>query len=742
MKYQGLSGTVYEVEEKRLAGGGEGNVHAIIGNDKQVAKIFKVNKRDTWREEKLRLMLEKKLSEEQMRQITWPQDVIYNRDGFAGYIMPKLINASSLTELYTEEKYDLRFRLMAAVNLCEAIDTVHHMGQVCGDLNPQNIFVNLDKNDRQNGFKVTLVDTDSYHFTANGTTYRCEVGLGDYIAPELQNKMAARCDLRTVPLPSYTRETDLFALAVHIFCLLMNGCHPFACARDTSPGESNISRMTAGRVEDSIVCPQPIDNIKNGFFPFYEKRQGTVIPVYAPEFESLPDEIRTMFVRTFVDGYSEPLKRVTASEWSQALRKLTGRVRQCSKVVSEYYFDHVSECPLCKVRERLSETVSKPDDQGWSEIDLSRFEKMGKTKRSTPGVLRGAARGILAWVILFVLMLLIIGIAAVIDSNTNKNMNANYETDTEENQNDRYRQLISNASAAFDSGEYDQVLSYCDEAAQIETSDEISKKQAYYWRGKALYAKGDLEQALAFLQTGQAESYDEEIETAYNELIEEIKKKKIENEAAAEAAAEKARAEAKKLKKLNRIISAIKKKEYKSAGNLAYKYCENHSFGRIYVQDGKIVKTIKSGKGFLIKEDYDLAYYGSFKNGRRSGKGIEVGKVYGECYKIQGKYKNNKLNGRASIYMWNHKLGNETYHTQIAGNYKNNKENGQMTITYYYRSGGVMNTYYMNSSNGKRRIIRYDSDVGYVFGQNQNYYIGNKEKKWLLRCGHPAYFYT
>ena len=361
MKYQGLSGTVYDVDEKKLAGGGEGNVYAIIGNDKQVAKVFKVNKREPWREEKLRLMMQEKLSEEQMRQITWPQDVIYSDGEFAGYVMPKLVHTSSLTELYTEEKYDLRFRLLAAINLCVAVNTVHQMGQVCGDLNPQNISVNLDKNDKENGFKITLVDADSYHFTADGTTYRCEVGLGDYIAPELQNKMAAGYDLKTVPLPSYTKETDLFALAVHIFCLLMNGCHPFVCAKDTSPSESNIGQMTAGKVEDSIVCPQLIDNIKNGFFPFYEKREGTVIPVYAPEFVSLPDEIQTMFVRTFVDGYSEPLRRVTASEWEQALLQLAGRVQQCSKVASEYYFDHVPECPLCKVRDRLIGGGGKPD---------------------------------------------------------------------------------------------------------------------------------------------------------------------------------------------------------------------------------------------------------------------------------------------------------------------------------------------------------------------------------------------
>lgn len=353
MKYQGLSGTIYEIEEKRLAGGGEGNIYALIRNENQVAKIFKEGKRDALREEKLRLMMLEKLSEKQIRQITWPQDVIYDQNGFAGYIMPKLVNASSLTELYTEEKYDLRFRLMAAANLCAAIDTVHQMGQVCGDLNPQNIFVNLNQSDRRNGFMVTLVDTDSYHFTANDVTYRCEVGLGEFIAPELQNKMSPKFDLKTVLLPSYTRETDLFALAVHIFCLLMNGCHPFACATEASPGESNISQMTAGKKADSIVCPQPIDNIKNGFFPFYEKRQGIVIPIYAPEFESLPDKIRSMFIRTFVDGYKEPSGRATALEWLQVLHTSLNSVRECSKSENHYYFDHVRECPLCKMEERL-----------------------------------------------------------------------------------------------------------------------------------------------------------------------------------------------------------------------------------------------------------------------------------------------------------------------------------------------------------------------------------------------------
>lgn len=41
-------------------------------------------------------------------------------------------------------------------------------------------------------------------------------------------------NLQNAALPTYTENTDNFALAIHIFALLMNGCHPFACAVNDS----------------------------------------------------------------------------------------------------------------------------------------------------------------------------------------------------------------------------------------------------------------------------------------------------------------------------------------------------------------------------------------------------------------------------------------------------------------------------------------------------------------------------
>lgn len=352
MDYQGMTGKIYQVQEKRMNGGGEGTIHGIVGMNGYVAKIFKPDKRSADREEKLRCMVKKGATVKNLEHITWPLDVIYNAEGFAGYVMQKIENVQSLTAVYNGDKYNLRFRLLAAYNLCAAVETVHNMGQVCGDLNPQNICINLNVNDKANAFKVTLVDADSYHFSTEEKTYRCEVGLADYLAPEIQKKVSGGVTLRNASLPTFTKETDLFALAVHVFCLLMNGCHPFACAkRMNGTVENTMSQMTSSSERESVVAPQPIENIKDGYFPFYDSRENVTIPIYAPPLSSLPQELRTLFIRTFKDGYEDPTKRATAEEWCRAMQPLVQQLQECPK--KHVYFKQAAECPFCRVDENI-----------------------------------------------------------------------------------------------------------------------------------------------------------------------------------------------------------------------------------------------------------------------------------------------------------------------------------------------------------------------------------------------------
>ncbi|MCR5625005.1 MAG: hypothetical protein K6G11_07165 [Lachnospiraceae bacterium] len=359
--YFGIKKKSYETHEDRIGNGGEGSIYTLVNNKEQVAKLYKEQYRTKNREEKLLTMIQYNLSDEQLKQVVWPQDILYDNNQFVGYIMPILKNTSSLIEVYSSSLFDLRHRILVAYNLCIAINTVHNMGQVCGDLNPLNICVNLDENDKDNLFKVTLIDTDSFHITASNRTYRCEVGLGDYLAPELQRKLKNGDNLKTIELPTYTKETDLFAVAVHIFYLLMNGCHPYACAKENNRMVSNIDQFVGTNVNQSVVAPQPIDNIGDGFFPFVEKREGITIPIYAPEFESLPLNIRKLFIRTFIEGYSEPKKRVSIDEWITALYGIVNSISRCNYNSRHYYFSHNNQCPLCEIDKNINSFFEKND---------------------------------------------------------------------------------------------------------------------------------------------------------------------------------------------------------------------------------------------------------------------------------------------------------------------------------------------------------------------------------------------
>ncbi len=348
--YEGKSGQLYTTIEPCLGKGGEGAVYSIVRMPSFVLKVYAAGKATETRHRKLLAMLITKLPQYAMQQVTWPIDVVYQNGKFAGYVMPKLSGAEELNVMYSDKyRCTLSEKITIAKNLCAALNAIHEAGQVCGDLNPKNIGVD------PRSAKVTLLDTDSYHIIDNNNIYRCEVGLPEYLAREVQEKIKNGKTLASVALPTFSRETDLFALAVHIFALLMNGCHPFACA--VSSGNFNIGQLAAS--QPSIVAPQPIENICNGFFPFYEKRVNITTPRYAPKFEMLPTYIRDLFVKAFVGGNKNPIDRPNAVVWYQALSRMQQDLKVCSKDRLHMYPSFLSSCPWCEVDQKMKVIVPK-----------------------------------------------------------------------------------------------------------------------------------------------------------------------------------------------------------------------------------------------------------------------------------------------------------------------------------------------------------------------------------------------
>ncbi len=424
----GKTGIKYETIEPAIGKGGEGSVYRISGMPKNVLKVFIDKNRTESRHKKLLAMIASSMPQNALQQVTWPIDVVYQNGQFVGYVMPMVNNNEDLNVMYSD-KYNctLSEKITIAMNLCSAINSVHNAEQVCGDLNPKNISV-----DPQHAL-VTLVDTDSYHITEkNGNRiYRCEVGLPEYLPREIQEKMKNGQDLRNAPLPTFTKYTDLFALAVHIFALLMNGCHPFACAVNNNV---NIAPLTTSQA--SITAPQPIDNICTGFFPFFTKKSGITTPKYAPEFDALPRNIKDLFIKAFVDGHSNPQVRPDTVEWYNALSVMQKKLKVCGNNARHMYSNHLNACPWCDVENKMR-IISTPQLKQTS-INTNQYYASNKnntqqgTVKTTPNTNNispnsSSKTGIGKWIGIGIAIIIFI---SLMRSCTNSTSNSNYSDST------------------------------------------------------------------------------------------------------------------------------------------------------------------------------------------------------------------------------------------------------------------------------------------------------------------------
>jgi hypothetical protein len=341
--YHGNKGLYREANQ--LGSGGEGTVYSISGNPNSVLKIYHPAKLTSELRRKVELMLSirSRFDNRVLSSLAWPTDIVKDDKGnFAGLVMPKVIG-DPINECYRANDFSVNYeqRICIAKNLCVAVDAVHSAKQTIGDFNPNNIIVN-----KKTG-AVTLVDTDSFHLKNDrGVLFPCTVGLGSYVAPELQGIKLGASYLKT-----YTQETDRFSLAIHIFCLLMNGAHPFASRQ--SPINTIIGKS-------SVVLPPTESLIKNGQSPhFSRKRSGTLPPPYCPDIKMLPSNIRGLFERAFDSGHQNPAMRPSAEEWYDELSVVQRKTRKCLKDNTHIYPDHVKKCPWCEILGPSSQT-SKP----------------------------------------------------------------------------------------------------------------------------------------------------------------------------------------------------------------------------------------------------------------------------------------------------------------------------------------------------------------------------------------------
>ena len=355
--YTGLSGRVYKTSNQ-LGVGGEGYVMSIEGNNKQVIKLYKNTKfKNTIErqsmERKLRVMISMNVPIFHNGNIclAWPQDIVYENGIMVGFVMPKITTKYKIYDIYrggdnsVRERlypnYTWKYSVQFAHNLAWIVDHLHSMNIVIGDFNQNNVAVDPTTS------TIILIDCDSFDITdpTTGEHFPCCVGLPEMLAPELQ-KVGSLINGR------FTKESDNFSLAIHIFRLLMENADPFGGVITVS-GAPSVSESDANQA------------IINGECVYVRNIHGKEIPKWSPKIDVLPRDVIALFNKTFnytaITAMIQRFSRATAGEWVHTLAPYGAAdpnrlLKHCRKNRHHVYAKHNTRCPWCEISIRLGTT--------------------------------------------------------------------------------------------------------------------------------------------------------------------------------------------------------------------------------------------------------------------------------------------------------------------------------------------------------------------------------------------------
>lgn len=223
--------------------------------------------------------------------LAWPRFPVFDdRQQWRGFAMRRCdgvrMNVLAHAMAYREHFPALDRRRVVAylLDLLGTVRDLHAANVMIGDYNPANFLCH------RGDAAVTLIDCDSWQVDAAGRTYRSAVAAPDMLAPELLGK-----ELGAV---SRTLESERFSLAILLFKVLMLGRHPF----------------------DVVGGSSPVDNIRNGYFPYGVGGGGIPKGPWFNIWSHLPFKLKESLIHTFKEGCRDPSARASAEEWIDLLR--------------------------------------------------------------------------------------------------------------------------------------------------------------------------------------------------------------------------------------------------------------------------------------------------------------------------------------------------------------------------------------------------------------------------------------
>lgn len=376
------SGKAYTLGSK-LAEGGEGTVYELSGDTGHVAKIYKTTRfktedeRDTL-ERKLKAMLSMniKANVDGLLRLAWPQDILYENGQMVGFVMPRIntnykifhvyrTGPGSVRESEYNGNYTWKYSAQFAYNMAWVVDYLHRNNIVVGDLNQNNIAV-----DTKTG-AVILIDCDSFDIRdpRTGEHFPCVVALPEILAPELQT-------VGTLKNGTFTKESDNFSLAIHIFRLLMNNEDPFG------------GRITSDASQSSIPGNKAIIN---GECLYVRDVAGKEWLPRMPKLTIMPPSIQNLFRRTFnytaTTAKVRANNRATADEWMQELAILGApepnpNLKTCADNSKHVYPAHNATCPWCDIDKAIRNRMPTHINPNQNNQSSQNTQKTGSSSSS------------------------------------------------------------------------------------------------------------------------------------------------------------------------------------------------------------------------------------------------------------------------------------------------------------------------------------------------------------------------